>query len=549
MGEQENSNDPGYEAPTIVWRDNNPDTFDAYDYMLDDCNSRITACSNMEDLDFKNIEYCDDHRILLEITEKQDGCSSDRTAHEDGIIMTGMDIWHDNNPDTTDAREVLLEKCEEQITPCVNVDTLDFRYIRRCDSHHIRLLIDETREAMGDACPSSETRASYFEAIIATGADVWHDNDDTTTDAEDILIAKCMEKVESCTLKTDETLEVKGCDWISFKEAVKAGTHEDDCRRPIDFELYALDRELKELTGSTAEDLLDITCSSAWETFNTSTFSQVDSEFTDPFMSEYVDGLTHLNKNTGNFQGLCVDDRDGEIGTNIFNFRMYEAQKTLVNDFSPLDTCDGQAIMCCFGRDRQFGDNNGNCKIDDCEDADPADNSNLCKTETRAYPNNDSPENEIHCHGLAWGEDPNDLTSMLAFNNFFYVSLYDHMYTRGYAERTIRREDDSAEFRMCDCVEKMPPVTRADCTEVTIDPFILSRSDNGGLLATPPESLDVQFNACRGDGRNNDLSTYIKRLVREGRFSEDLQTQAYETLVGYENPNDNDNEAACEAIL
>jgi len=261
---------------------------------------------------------------------------------------------------------------------------------------------------------------------------------------------------------------------------------------------------------------------------------------------------THLNKNTGNFQGNCVDDRDGEIGTNIADFRMYQAEETLMQGFDTLESCDSQAIMCCFGRDRQFGDNNGNCKIEDrggCEDADPADNSNLCKTETRAYPNNDPPENEIHCHGLAWGLDENELTRKLKFNNFFFVSLFDHMYQRGYVERTIRREDDPSNFRMCDCIEKMPPVSRSDCTEVTINPFSVSREADGSIEATPPDSLDVQFNACRGDGRNNDLSAYIKRLVREGRFSEAMQSQAFDTLVGYENPNDNDNEAACQAIL
>lgn len=39
-----------------------------------------------------------------------------------------------------------------------------------------------------------------------------------------------------------------------------------------------------------------------------------------------------------------------------------------------LNKCENQAMMCCFGRDRQFGDDNGNCAADDCDDADPGDN-------------------------------------------------------------------------------------------------------------------------------------------------------------------------------
>merc|ERR1711893_484513 len=129
------------------------------------------------------------------------------------------------------------------------------------------------------------------------------------------------------------------------------------------------------------------------------------------------------------------------------------------------------------------------------------------------------------------------------FNNFFYVSLYDHMYTRGYVERTIRREDDPAEFGMCDCLEKMNPVSRSDCTEVETNPFTVSREPSG-LVATAPDRLDVEFNSCRGDGRSNDLSSKIKRLNRLGKLSDDVMLQSWNTLVGYENPNDNDNEAA-----
>jgi len=341
-------------------------------------------------------------------------------------------------------------------------------------------------------------------------------------------------------------------DYVNFKKSVNDAIRQDDsCNRQFDFELQALERELLDQTGKTAEELIDSTCTTAWSSIDTSEFSDIDAEFTDAFMGDYVDGQTHLNLETGNFQGNCVEDRDGEIGSNIAAFRMNQAHSTRLQGFAELESCPGQAIMCCFGRDRQFGDNNGNCKIDDkggCEDADPADNSNLCKTDTRAYPNDDAPENDIHCHGLAWGAEENDFSRQLLFNNFFYVSLYDHMYTRGYVERTI--PDDPDDFRMCDCLENMPPVSRSDCTEVAINPFIISRSSDGGsVTANAPESLDVEFNACKGIGRSNDLSTYIKKLVRDGRMSEALKEQAWQTLVGYENPNDNNNEAACQAIL
>jgi len=434
----------------------------------------------------------------------------------------------------------------------------------------------------------------------------------------------------SCTLQPGEPLDVNGCDWLSFLQALQDRLEESTtCQgRTLEEELEYLDAEFQESIGDTTKEVVDRYCAESWTNFDTSAFGQIDGEFTDDFMNKYSMGLTHLNSNTGNFQGDDVSERDGEIGENIAEFRDNEAEETLMQSFGAFDTttCEGQAIMCCFGRDRQFGDDNGNCAEDDCEDADPADNSNLCFTETRSYPDDDPPENDIHCHGLAWGEDANDKTGKLAFNNFFFVSLYDHMYSRGYAERTIRREDDPAEFRMCDCVEKMPVVSRSDCTEVEINPFNFIRTDDGNLLITPPSSLDVQFNSCEGVGRNNDLSAYIRRLVNEGRFGDEqleynqkyvakwphcenvrcfqgtrtrefMQDkcdeyaecdgfsfstnsdtgwgclkecgfddsshgygqgthdywekqvpQAFETLVGYRNPDDNDNEEACQAV-
>lgn len=38
---------------------------------------------------------------------------------------------------------------------------------------------------------------------------------------------------------------------------------------------------------------------------------------------------------------------------------------------------NSQALVCCWGRDRQSNDKNGNCKADMCDDAEPADNTNL----------------------------------------------------------------------------------------------------------------------------------------------------------------------------
>ena len=214
--------------------------------------------------------------------------------------------------------------------------------------------------------------------------------------------------------------------------------------------------------------------------------------------------------------------------------------------------------MCCFGRDRQPNDNNGNCADpieENCVDADPADNSNLCYIEPDmatysdpfAFP--DDSEGDIHCHGLAWADDENDFTAQLRFNNFFYVSLYDHMYTRGYVETTV----NSDSIAMCGCIEEMPPVSRSDCTEIDASAtFTITYDAVAKFTATAEDDLTVEFNACQGtnpsngNDANNDLASYVFRLNEEGKVDDNVKNKVFQTLVGYANPDDNDNEAACQ---
>jgi hypothetical protein len=124
-----------------------------------------------------------------------------------------------------------------------------------------------------------------------------------------------------------------------------------------------------------------------------------------------------------------------------------------VTDANGLATCTTNAAMCCWPKDRQANDNNGNCAKPydlNCVDKDPADNTDLCFVDLErgaavndfesgdgliVFPgdNNDG-EGAIHCHGLAWGNDVNDHTARYKANNLFFVSMYDHMYQRGYVE-------------------------------------------------------------------------------------------------------------------
>merc|ERR1711937_865152 len=125
--------------------------------------------------------------------------------------------------------------------------------------------------------------------------------------------------------------------------------------------------------------------------------------------------------------------------------------------------------------------------------------------------------------------------------------MYDHMYSRGDVEPAVTDGPDN--IPMYACIEDMPKVSRSDCTQVDVDlPVSFTRDSNGNLVATS-SNAKVEFNACRGidyDGgnrANNDLASYAVKLVDEGRMSTATRDAIFETLLGYADPGDNENES------
>ena len=109
---------------------------------------------------------------------------------------------------------------------------------------------------------------------------------------------------------------------------------------------------------------------------------------------------------------------------------------------------------------------------------------------------------------------------------------------------------------MCGCVEDMSPVSRADCSEVKMQVNYFVSLSADGVLSVVPEDLDFKFRACRGItadpagnwvAESNDLASKVNALVQSGDMEEDTQTNIFNVLVGHESPNDNANQAACEA--
>lgn len=152
--------------------------------------------------------------------------------------------------------------------------------------------------------------------------------------------------------------------------------------------------------------------------------------------------------------------------------------------------------------------------------------------------NNNQPykaEGPSHCHGFGWVDgDITDSSVVYRGNNLFYISMYDHMYQRGYV-RNI------AGAPMCGCAEVMPVVTRADCTQMAVsEKFTWTYDFDKKTFAPALTDITITYNACtgidqNGKASNNNLWAYANRLFIEGRLSRAKLQALTRKLVGDNN--------------
>jgi len=324
-------------------------------------------------------------------------------------------------------------------------------------------------------------------------------------------------------------------------------------------------------------------------------------------LEEFWEGQGFLNDETGNFQQeendftkrggyekfiyIGDDSRQNDYlsttkeshagGKAIASFYSNEASSSILESptsaFQEGSCSASNAAVCCWHRDRQYFDNNGNCNQNDCARANPADNTDLCWTEQNGtifpYPGDDT-EKDLHCHGFAWAKDDiaGDINSKAKWNNLFFVSLYDHLYQRGYADSITDDDLINGQQAMCGCVEDMNPVARADCTETVGRATYTAFQDGvGGQFVIRPRegSFSLEFQACQGydyvegfspedydanpnaeelEDSNNDLSAFVFRLYLEGKIAENHVNTFEKTMIGYRDPSVNDGDTEREAV-
>ena len=169
-------------------------------------------------------------------------------------------------------------------------------------------------------------------------------------------------------------------------------------------------------------------------------------------MKEYFDGGTYMNEDRQtkleygqNSPPSKVLKDDLKFINNMYNNIAQERGMEFPDDMTNFENCEIGAAMCCWIQDRQANDNNGGCATpydENCVDEDPADNTDICYVDMeRDIGSSHVPggfavfegesEGDTHCHGFAWDAAEQDAIARYKGNNLFYVSMYDHLYTRG----------------------------------------------------------------------------------------------------------------------
>lgn len=281
-------------------------------------------------------------------------------------------------------------------------------------------------------------------------------------------------------------------------------------------------------------------------------FDEIVHQTDSKFLESYYRGNTYWNEEVQTNYDL--DDPNGPT-TNVLKedilqiplyYELAENKRVEYpkdhDNFKP-NNCKLNTVMCCWSLDRQANDNNGNCAKpydQNCVDKDPADNTDICgvhldrgnssnnlNTDGFLALNGDDEDGEgdTHCHGFAFSNHENDHETRYKGNNLFYISMYDHLYQRGYA-RNIPGAP------MCGCVEQMPVVTRSDCTQVDVTEVYTFDYDPLSGFSVTVSDVKIDFNACQGlNNKNNDLSAYVARLETEGKVTLEQKNELKKHLV------------------
>ena len=248
------------------------------------------------------------------------------------------------------------------------------------------------------------------------------------------------------------------------------------------------------------------------------------SGFTDPQDdTEFFNGGTYLNTESDGTAGATPLSEATQFVDDIYSSVMSGPLPFPDNDnvefIPPFVECNANAVTCCYVADRQ-SDGFGTCTGGDCSNKDPIDNTDVCYVDKSKFPlaghteggfsifPADS-EGPVYCEGFAWSKPRlNEPSYRFRGNALFQVALKDNLSTRGYV-----REVPGAP--MCGCVENMPVITDAACTELDVSEEFEFSMEVGGTPSVSYKLNSITPKACS----EGSLSAHMASLAAGNKVS------------------------------
>jgi len=266
-------------------------------------------------------------------------------------------------------------------------------------------------------------------------------------------------------------------------------------------------------TPEEAETKVKELCSSAFGATDIFPFEKVTNKGRQ-FDLEFFNGGGKLNSLESNSLTLADQTaRLNAVASNVLPSQII----TWPYDLPGLDSCDAQAVTCCWTADK-FDVGDGTCtSATGCVDEDPVDNTDVCSVnmvnsrrasrveEGYALFPGDS-EGPVNCHGFAWGDGDEEFKG----NALFHVAMQKGLMENGYVHNVPGAP-------MCGCVENMPVVSNAGCSKV-VSSQSWRMSLEESRLALELTDLNLSFEDC-----GEDLATHYSSRF-EGRDIDDFVT-------------------------
>jgi len=261
-------------------------------------------------------------------------------------------------------------------------------------------------------------------------------------------------------------------------------------------------------------------------------FAEIDGYFEEPDDIEFFHGGTFLNTEYDGAPGVNPLSRSANFVSEMYSYATSEPM-AFPEYVDSLANCNANAVTCCYVADRQ-PDDHGTCTSgSDCSNADPVDNTDVCYVDNSnskfashtkggysIYPGDS--EGDVYCEGFAWSKGSlGEPSYRYRANTLYQVALMDNLYTRGYV-----REVPGAP--MCGCVEHMPVISDAACTEPVVDEaftfFVAAGSTD---LEVEHVINSIGFQPCAEGG----LKAHYDELYADGKVNDNPKARFDAAIV------------------